>query len=55
MFGRSLRVLTCLVILLTINVIVSGHLETVVLLSRKDVHERIKFEVNVEELMENSN
>ncbi len=31
------------------------HVETVVLLSRKDVHERIKFDVNVEELMENSN
>jgi len=31
------------------------HVETVILLSRKDVHERIKFDVNVEELMENSN
>ena len=29
--------------------------ESVVLLSRKDVHERIKFDVNVEELMKNSN
>ena len=28
-----------------------GHVETVVLLSRKDVYERIKFDVNVEELM----
>ncbi|MBR5280685.1 MAG: 23S rRNA (uracil(1939)-C(5))-methyltransferase RlmD, partial [Clostridia bacterium] len=28
----------------------SGHCETVVLLSRKDVHERIKFDVNVEDL-----
>ena len=27
--------------------------ETVVLLSRKDVYKRIKFDVNVEELMEN--
>jgi len=33
----------------------SSHVETVVCLSRKDVHERIKFDVNVEELMENSN
>ncbi len=33
----------------------TGHVESVVLLSRKDVHERIKFDVNVEELMENSN
>jgi len=32
-----------------------AHVETVVLLSREDVHERIKFDVNVEELMENSN
>ena len=31
------------------------HVETVVLLSRKDVYERIKFDVNVEELMENLN
>jgi len=28
----------------------TGHVETVILLSRKDVHERIKFDVNVEEL-----
>ena len=28
-----------------------GHVETVVLLSRKDVHERIKFDVNVEDLI----
>ena len=28
----------------------TGHVETVVLLSRKDVHERIKFDVNIEEL-----
>ena len=28
------------------------HVETVILLSRKDVYERIKFDVNVEELME---
>ena len=33
----------------------TAHIETVVCLSRKDVHERIKFDVNVEELMENSN
>ncbi len=33
----------------------TSHVESVVLLSRKDVHERIKFDVNVEELMENSN
>ncbi len=33
----------------------TNHVETVVCLSRKDVHERIKFDVNVEELMENSN
>ena len=32
-----------------------SHVETVALLSRKDVHERIKFDLNVEELMENSN
>ena len=31
------------------------HVETVVCLSRKDIHERIKFDVNIEELMENSN
>jgi len=31
------------------------HVETVILLSRKDVHERIKFDVNIEELMENLN
>ncbi len=29
----------------------TGHVETVVLLSRKDVHERIKFDVNVEDLI----
>ena len=29
----------------------TAHVETVVLLSRKDVHERIKFDVNIEELM----
>jgi 23S rRNA (uracil1939-C5)-methyltransferase len=29
----------------------TNHIETVVLLSRKDVYERIKFDVNVEELM----
>ena len=28
-----------------------SHVETVILLSRKDVHERIKFDVNIEELM----
>ena len=28
----------------------TAHVETVVLLSRKDVHERIKFDVNVEDL-----
>ena len=28
-----------------------AHVETVVLLSRKDIHERIKFDVNVEEMM----
>ena len=33
----------------------TGHVESVVLLSRKDVYERIKFDVNVEELMKNSN
>lgn len=33
----------------------TANVETVILLSRKDVHERIKFDVNVEELMENSN
>ena len=33
-----------------INLINSSHVETVVLLSRKDIHERIKFDVNVEEL-----
>lgn len=29
----------------------TGHVETVVLLSRKDIHERIKFDVNVEDLI----
>ena len=33
----------------------TANVETVILLSRKDVQERIKFDVNVEELMENSN
>ena len=33
-----------------IHAIVPRHVETVILLSRKDVYERIKFDVNVEEL-----
>ena len=33
----------------------TGHVETVVLLSRKDVYERIKFDVNVEDLKNFSN
>lgn len=33
----------------------TGHVETVVCLSRQDIHERIKFDVNIEELMENPN
>ena len=33
-----------------IQAIVSSHVETVILLSRKDVYERIKFDVNVEDL-----
>lgn len=33
-----------------INLEQSSHIETVVLLSRKDVHERIRFDVNVEDL-----
>ena len=28
----------------------TSHVETVILLSRKDVHERIKFDLNIEEL-----
>ena len=31
------------------------HVETAAVFDRKDIHERIKFDVNVEELMENSN
>lgn len=30
----------------------TAHIETVVLLSRKDIHERIKFDVNVEDLQQ---
>ena len=33
-----------------IHAIVPRHVETVILLSRKDVHERIKFDLNIEEL-----